>query len=66
MEVKLRRGAGAGKLVRLIERGVRKGSRYHRIRVRPSHLRRGRYVVRIFVQGASGKRQVAELVARRR
>ncbi|HET8952302.1 MAG TPA: PKD domain-containing protein [Solirubrobacteraceae bacterium] len=66
VEVKLRRGAGVGKLVRVIERGVRTRSRYHRIRVQPSHLRRGRYVVRIFVQGASGKRQVAQLAARRR
>ncbi len=66
VEVKLRRGAGAGKLVRLIDRGVRTRNRYHRIRVRPSHLKRGRYVVRIFVQGASGKRQVAQLSARRR
>ena len=66
VEVKLRRGAGSGKLVRLIERGVRKRGRYHRIRVRPSHLRKGRYVVRIFVRAASGKRQVAQLVARRR
>ena len=66
VEIKLRRGAGTGKLVRVIERGVRSGSRYHRIRLRPTHLRRGRYVVRIFVQGASGKRQVAQLAARRR
>jgi hypothetical protein len=66
VEIKLRRGAGTGKLVRVIERGVRNGRRYHRIRLRPSHLRRGRYVVRIFVQGASGKRQVAQLAARRR
>jgi hypothetical protein len=66
VEVKLRRGAGTGKLVRLIERGVRRANRYHRIRVRPAHLRRGRYVVRIFVQSASGKRQVEQLVARRR
>jgi hypothetical protein len=66
VEVKLRRGAGIGKLVRLIERGVRKANRYHRIRLRPAHLRRGRYVVRIFVQGASGKRQVEQLAVRRR
>jgi PKD domain-containing protein len=66
VEIKLRRGAGAGKLVRVIERGVRNGARYYRVRVRPSHLRRGRYVVRIFVEGASGKRQVAQLAARRR
>jgi hypothetical protein len=66
VEVKLRRGAGSGKLVRLIERGVRTRNRYHRIRLRPGHLRRGRYVVRIFVQAASGKRQVEQLAARRR
>jgi hypothetical protein len=66
VEVTLRRGAGEGKLVRLIDRGVRTRNRYHRIRVRSSHLKRGRYVVRIFVQGASGKRQVAQLSARRR
>jgi hypothetical protein len=34
--------------------------------VRPSHLKKGRYVVRIFVRAASGKRQVAQLSARRR
>ena len=66
VEVKLRRGAGSGKLVRLIDRGVRRRNRYHRIRVRPTRLKRGRYVVRIFVQAASGKRQVAQLAARRR
>ena len=66
VEVKLRRGRGTGTLVRTIERGVRRGARYHRIRVRPMHLRRGRYVVRIFVRAASGKRQVAQLSARRR
>ena len=66
VEVKLRRGAGTGKLVRLIDRGVRTRNRYHRIRVRPAHLRRGRYVVRIFVRAASGKQQVAQLAARRR
>jgi PKD domain len=65
VEVKLRRGAGSGKLVRLIERGVRKAGRYHRIRLRPAHLKKGRYVVRIFVRAASGKRQVAQLTARR-
>jgi len=66
VEIKLRRGAGIGKLVRVIERGVRKATRYHRIRLRPTHLKRGRYVVRIFVQGASGKRQVEQLASRRR
>jgi hypothetical protein len=66
VEVKLRRGPGSGTLVRLIERGVFKANRYHRIRVRPSHLKKGRYVVRIFVRAASGKRQVAQLSARRR
>src|SRR5215211_5109182 len=63
VEVKLRRGA---RLVRLIDRGVRKGKRYYRIRLQPAHLRRARYTVRIFVQAASGKRQVAQLSARRR
>jgi PKD domain len=63
VEVKLRRG---DRLVRLIDRGVRKGKRYYRIRLKPSHLRRARYTVRIFVQAASGKRQVAQLSARRR
>lgn len=63
VEVKLRRGT---RLVRLIDRGVRKGKRSYRIRLRPSHLRRGRYTVRIFVQAASGKRQVTQLSARRR
>ena len=66
VEVKLRRGAGSGRLVRLIERGVRRAGRYHRIRVRPAHLKKGRYVVRIFVRASSGKRQVAQLTARRR
>ena len=66
VEIKLRRGAGTGKFVRTIERAVRRAGRYHRIRLRPAHLKRGRYVVRIFVRGASGKRQVAQLAARRR
>ena len=63
VEVKLRRGK---RLVRVIGRGVRNGSRYYRIRLRPAHLRRGRYTVQIFVAAASGKRQVAQLSARRR
>jgi hypothetical protein len=63
VELKLRRGK---RLVRVIGRGVRKGSRYYRIRLRPQHLRRGRYTVQIFVAAASGKRQVAQLSARRR
>ena len=63
VEVKLRRG---DRLVRLIDRGVRKRKRYYRIRLKPAHLRRARYIVRIFVQAASGKRQVAQLTARRR
>ena len=63
VEVKLRRGK---RLVRLIDRGVRRGRRSYRIRIRPSHLRRARYTVRIFVRGASGKRQVTQLSARRR
>ena len=65
VEVKLRRGR-SGKLVRLIERGVRKRNRYYRIRVQADAPARGRYMVRIFVQAASGKRQVAQLSARRR
>ena len=63
VELKLRRGK---RLVRVIGRGVRKGSRYYRIRLKPAHLRRGRYTVQIFVAAASGKRQVAQLSARRR
>ena len=63
VEVKLRRG---DRLVRLIDRGVRTRSRYYRIRLKPTHLRRARYTVRIFVQAASGKRQVEQLMARRR
>jgi len=63
VELKLRRGS---RVVRLIDRGVRKANRSYRIRLRPAHLRRGRYTLRIFVQAASGKRQVAELSARRR
>jgi len=63
VEVKLRRG---DRLVRLIDRGVRKRNRYYRIRLKPAHLRRARYTVRISVQAASGKRQVAQLSARRR
>ena len=63
VEVKLRR---KNRLVRLIDRGVRKRNRYYRIRLRPAHLRRGVYTVRIFVAAASGKRQVAQLSARRR
>jgi hypothetical protein len=62
VEVKLRRG---DRLVRLIDRGVRKRNRYYRIRLKPAHLRRARYTVRIFVQAATGKRQVAQLTARR-
>ena len=63
VEVKLRR---KNKLVRLIDRGVRKRNRYYRIRLKPAHLRRGVYTVRIFVAAASGKRQVTQLSARRR
>ncbi len=63
VEVKLRR---KNRLVRLIDRGVRKRNRYYRIRLRPAHLRRGVYTVRIFVAAASGKRQVTQLSARRR
>jgi hypothetical protein len=63
VDVKLRR---RGKLVRLIGRGVRKAKRTYRIVLRPAHLRRGVYTVRIFVAAASGKRQVAQKSSRRR
>jgi hypothetical protein len=63
VEVKLRR---KGKLVRVIGRGVRKAKRTYRIVLRPSHLRRGRYTVRIAVAAASGKVQVEQRTARRR
>ena len=63
VEVKLRRGK---KLVRVIGRGVRKGKRTYRIALRPAHLKRGVYTVRINVAAASGKRQVASLASRRR
>ena len=53
--------------MRLIDaRRAQRRNRYYRIRLRPAHLRRGRYTVRIFVAAASGKRQVAQLSARRR
>src|SRR4051794_33343295 len=63
VEVKLRRGS---RLVRLIDRGVRRRNRSFRIRLRPAHLRPGRYTVQIAVQAASGQRQVTQLSARRR
>ena len=66
VEVKLRRGAGSGKLVRLIDRGVRKRNRYHRIRLRPAHLSAAATWCGSSCSAASGKRQVAQLVARRR
>ena len=40
--------------------------RTYRIVLRPSHLRRGVYTVRILVAAASGKRQVAQKSSRRR
>jgi sirohydrochlorin ferrochelatase len=63
VEVKLRR---RGKLVRVIGRGVRKAKRTYRIVLRPTHLRRGVYTVRIAVDSASGKKQVEQRTSRRR
>jgi hypothetical protein len=63
VEVKLRR---RGKLVRVIGRGVRKAKRTYRIVLRPTHLKRGVYTVRIAVAAASGKRQVVQRSSRRR
>jgi hypothetical protein len=63
VEVKLRR---RGKLVRVIGRGVRKAKRTYRIVLRPSHLRRGVYTVRIAVAAGSGKKQVEQRTSRRR
>jgi hypothetical protein len=63
VDVKLRR---SGKLVRLIGRGVRKAKKTYRIVLRPQHLRRGVYTVRIAVAAASGKTQVEERTSRRR
>lgn len=63
VEVKLRR---KGKLVRLIGRGVRKAKHTYRIVLRPKHLKRGMYTVRISVASASGKTQVEQRKSRRR
>ena len=63
VEVKLRRGA---KLVRVIDRGVRRWGHRYRIVLRPSHLPLGVYTVSIFVASASGKHQVAQHSSRRR
>jgi hypothetical protein len=63
VEVKLRRG---GKLVRLIDRGVRRAAHRYRIVLRASHLPLGVYTVRIFVASASGKHQVVQRSSRRR
>ena len=66
VEVKLRRGAGSGQ-ARAADRARRAHGQplppHPRAAVAPEA---GRYVVRIFVQAASGKRQVAQLSARRR
>jgi hypothetical protein len=61
--VSLRRGP---RMVRRIDAGVRRSSRSYRIVVKPTRLRKGRYTVRMSVLAASGKRQTAELNARRR
>jgi hypothetical protein len=63
VEVKLRRRS---KLVRVIGRGVRKAKHSYRIVLRPTHLRRGVYTVRIAVAAASGKKQVEQRSSRRR
>lgn len=61
--VSLRRGS---RRVRRIDAGVRRSSRSYRIVVKPTRLRKGRYTLRLSVLAASGKRQTAELTARRR
>ena len=63
VDVTLRKGS---RRVRLIARGVHRARRYYRIVLKPAHLRRGRYTVRISVHAASGKRQVEALSSRRR
>ena len=63
VDVTLRKGA---RRVRLIARGVRRARRTYRIVLKPAHLRRGRYTIRISVYSASAKRQVEALSSRRR
>ena len=63
VDVTLRKGT---RRLRLIARGVRRARRTYRILLKPAHLRRGRYTVRISVHAASGKRQVEALSSRRR
>jgi hypothetical protein len=53
------------KRVRRVSAGVRERRRTYRVIVRPQPLRRGRYTLRLTVEGASGRRQVARLSARR-
>jgi hypothetical protein len=53
------------KRVRRISAGVRERRRTYRVYVRPQHLRRGTYTVKLTVDGSSGRRQVARLSARR-
>jgi hypothetical protein len=55
-----------GRRLRLIDAGVRARRHTYRIVLKPAHLRRGLYTVRIAVLGASGKRQQRQLSARRR
>lgn len=52
--------------VRRISAGVRERRRTYRVVLRPRHLRRGLYTVRIVVRGASGRVAAARLSARRR
>jgi PKD domain len=53
------------KRVRRVSAGVRERRTTYRVFVRPGHLRRGAYTLRLTVEGASGRRQVARLSARR-
>ena len=62
VKVTLYRGA---RRFRVIDAGVRQRRVYYRIDLKPAHLRPGLYTVKIDVQGASGRRQAAQLRARR-
>jgi hypothetical protein len=53
------------KRIRRVSAGVRERGRTYRVVVRPGHLRRGAYTLRLTVAGASGRRQVVRLSAKR-
>ena len=53
------------KRVRRVSAGVRERRTTYRVIVRPQHLRRGMYTLRLRVDGSSGRRQTARLSARR-